>query len=211
MLTLTARRGAKWGFVLGWLATIVGPFCGPACLQRYALPPTGLVAGPLYGGWFWVPALVAWVYFIFMGLAASRWQRGARLQFRDVVQFLCVRYGRLTGVLLISCCLGMLYGTSAYWYADMDGVTVQTIWGSRSVTYPWADIKERLITCYRGKGGPETIYKVQMINGDILGLGDTTNTRGFYTQFSTLLALPKNATLKINDIKDCPLFVRERL
>lgn len=211
MLTLTARRGARWGFVVGWLATVVGPVSGPAYLQRHALPPTGLVAGPLHSGWFWVPALVAWVYFIFMSFAASRWQRGARLEFRDVAQFLCVRYGRLTGVLLVGCCLAMLYGTSAYWYADMDGVTVRTIWGMRSVTYPWANVKERLITCYRGRGGPETIYKVRMDNGDILELGNTINTRGFYTKFSTLLALPPKAMLKINDVEDCPLFVRERL
>src|SRR5579859_5752589 len=107
MLTSTARRVAGWGFAFGWLATVFGPFCGPSYLERHALPPTGLVAGSVYDGWFWGPALVAWLYFIFMSVAASAWQCGARLEFRDVAQFLCVRHGRLTGVLLIGCCLGM--------------------------------------------------------------------------------------------------------
>jgi hypothetical protein len=211
MTSLTAGRGIRWGFALGWLATIVSPFFGPIFLQHYALRPPRLVAGSLYDEWFLAPAFLALLYLIIMSLAASRWQRGSRLEFRDVAQFLYVRHRRLTAALLICCCLATVFGTSGYWYADIDGVTIHTEWGARSVTYPWAAVQKRLIFCYRSKAGPQAIYRVEMNDDRIVDLGNTTNTNQFFGQFPKLLYLAQNAQLKIDDINDCPLFVREHL
>lgn len=190
---------------------MVAAMLAPLELMRRVFPPADrLVSGPLYDGWLVIgpPSLMIIIYVmapIKRVLPELRAARHSQAAWNSVV-------GRLRPKLDIApvaaaSCLAVvyLYGLSAYWYANPDGITERQNLFTQPVTYPWSDVVQRRLSCHRSSGVSNTSFILTFKDGKTFDIADTQQ-RSFVKHFGTFFHLTDKTAL-ISDVRDlsiCP-------
>lgn len=180
---------------------MVAAMLAPLDLMRRVFPPGDrLVSGPLYGGWLVIgPPLLMMIIYVL------RAEKHSQAAWNSVV-------GRLKPKLDIApvaaaSCLAVvyLYGLSAYWYANPDGITVRQNLFTQPVIYPWSDVVQRRLSCHRSRGVSNVNFILTFKGGKTFDIADTQQ-KSFAQHFGTFFYLTEKTAL-ISDVRDpsiCP-------
>jgi hypothetical protein len=184
---------------------------GSLSLQEYLfLPPGRLFGDPIYASAMTLAAFLLVLYFLYGSilLLPDAVFNGRAGRYRsELLQSLLYtgRRGRLTAAaVLISYCLVVGYGVSAYWYATMEGLTISPGWPAYAVRYAWSDVAKRLVLCGRHKGTPTVLFLVQMRDGRTFEFASSELAK----HLSEVAALTQNAENEVGPVTDCPDFIR---
>jgi hypothetical protein len=205
-------------FLVGLVATAVGPFLGPLCVRRLAMPSDGsvLAAGPTpLGTWLQIlPWLVALTYLIASTVVFSwpyRMPGRAKLGFVELAQRLSAgRAGHVTAVVLIAGSLAVWYGVSAYWFVTADELAIHRGWGAATATHPWSEVTKRFIGCGPRKLDYVLMFKVTAADGSSVDLANAPQAE-FARHFFELLHLTDNAATELGAIEHCSAAYRDTL
>lgn len=190
---------------------MVAAMLAPLELMRRVFPPGDrLVSGPLYGGWLVIgPPLLMMIIYVFAPLKRVlpelRAAKHSQAAWNSVVGRLKPKLD-IAPVAAASCLVVVyLYGLSAYWYASPDGITEQQNLFTQPVIYPWSDVVQRRLSCYRSRDVSNVSFILTFKDGTTFDIADTQQ-KSFVQHFGTFFYLTGKTAL-ISDVPDlsiCP-------
>lgn len=200
---------ARIVLVLGVLVTTAGLFFGTGYVPGSADGDGDLLAGPTRDGlWCFIAApFIAMVYLLASTVVAgwpSRRRGKGPLRFRELLWRLCSgRPGLVTSIVFASCSAAVCYGTSAYWSAAADGLSIHRGWGQGTTAYTWTAVQKRFIGCVPSRIDWVLRFDVETPDGEWIDLA-SARPSDFSGHFFQLVELTRAAVTDLGDIKHCP-------
>ena len=180
---------------------------GPLELMRLVIPPANkIVSGPLYDGLLVLaPPLFLTLYFALFFRSFIKKLIQGHENVSSILNFVKSKLNYPTRILLFCVIVIYVYGLSAYWFATPTGLTIHRNWFTQSTSYPWSDVIQRQISCYRSRKSTNASFILTFRDGASIDIANTQQEE-FADNFHTLADLTKSAPI-VNAVRDpgaCP-------